>query len=299
VNLKTVVLLPCLLSAQFSQGFFDCSVSEKSYPLAIQPLSEEVIRIFPSRSESRPISVSLVVHGLNTKPEIMDPLIFLLQGEGSEVFRVGLKGHRRDADQMEKVSADLWADELHLAYEKARKRADALGVPLYFLGYSLGALVHAQLMGAHPEMRIDRQVLFAPALRVKWSSKALLSLKWLGSSFCIPSMNLATHRANDGTRLAAYQALFDLGELFEKTPYQNFDLPTLLVIDPADELVNFSRIQKDLEERNLTNWKVLSLVGREARLLPAGVYHHSITDRIVLGDDDWSSLVFAIRAHLK
>jgi len=227
----------------------------------------------------------------------MDPLARELNQNGAEVFRVGLTGHRGDFEAMKTVTPEQWLHDLSSAYQLARQRADELGVPLNFIGYSLGALVNSALMSRFGSpVRYDRQVLLAPAIKVKFTSHLLKVLNIFGKGFRVPSLNDAAHRANKGTAMAAYNALFELVSDFKQANYRGMNIPTLVLGDPEDELVDFAGLKAEAKLAGLNFWKFESLDKRDVEKIQ---YHHLITDPGVLGPETWANMMKKITTHLE
>lgn len=251
---------------------------------------------------NRPRAVSVVVHGLNLQPERMDSIARILTGSGIKVLRVALTGHRGDREQMKGITRDSWLEELKDVYREARAVADREQLPLYFVGYSLGAALNLDLMNSEPpgQMSYDRMLLLAPAISVRMP-RTLLSvlseiLDWpFVSSWFFPSKAPLEYRANaDGTPLGAYAALFQSISAIENHGIAQGSVPTLVVVDPEDELVSASGLKELIAKRGLHGWKMESI---HARIAEGTTYHHQIFDAQVLGEEGWKKLSELMRAH--
>ena len=304
--MKQLLILACsfLLMTLQAQAFFNCSASPTPFPWSCgqncgahaEQGDPQALQRFSPVSGGPVRAVVVTVHGLNTKPEIMDPLIARLVDRSAEVIRVGLTGHRGDSEAMKSVTEAQWKVDLLLGYSLGRKRADELKVPLYFVGYSLGALVHAGLMGGLNPPQYDRQVLLAPAIHLKSIFYLIKFFEILGDGFCIPSLNDSEHRANQGTSVAAYKALFRLLAEVRQGGLKGMDIPTWVAVDSKDELVDLEGIQADVKTAVLRDWTFESIDHRDVERV---AYRHSITDEAALGPQTWSSLVDKIQRHLR
>ena len=88
------------------------------------------------------MAVTLVAHGLNVRPAAMQPLIDWLNSKGSDVYLVKLSGHHQEGGvSIQEVTAAIWWEEMVYGYNIAKRTASLQGLPVYFLGYSLGALL--------------------------------------------------------------------------------------------------------------------------------------------------------------
>lgn len=275
--------------------------SEKlSIPDFDAPLPARASWLKAQGSSSR--AVALVVHGLNLKPERMDAIAHELSAQGIDVLRTSLSGHRGNIEEFKKVSRGIWIQDVYEAYCRARKEADQRKVPLYFLGYSVGALVNLDLMNNFQDakVRYERMVLLAPAAAVHRRSRWIRFFKVFGPGFLVPSVANREYRASrGGTPVAAYEALFHSLEALESGGgVRQKDVPTLVVIDPEDELVSEAGLIRVIERDGLRAWKMLR-VAKSGAALKTGCYHHLLVDSASLGLDPWSKMVAAILAHLR
>src|SRR3954467_10980302 len=91
-------------------------------------------------------SVTLVAHGLNMKPMGMLAITQWLNEQGSDVYLVKLSGHYEDSIHIKDITATLWEEEILHAYTIAKEASIKSGLPLFFVGYSLGALLGEALL---------------------------------------------------------------------------------------------------------------------------------------------------------
>jgi alpha-beta hydrolase superfamily lysophospholipase len=251
-------------------------------------------------SQLPPRSITIVAHGLNLKPEKMNSIVTVLNEGGSDVLRVSLKGHTGNEEEFKKVTRNEWIQNIFSAYKEARETADGLGIPLYFVGFSLGALINLDLMNSFPETAIeyDRMILFAPALVVKNTSYLVKTFYIFGSNFVVPSAMNKSYRANEkGTPLAAYSALFDSISRLKKIGINQQNIPTLIMIDPKDELVSASGLREMIEENQLFKWRIFNIQKKNSQLKTN--YHHLIIDEASVGLDEWTIIKNNIREHFR
>jgi esterase/lipase len=238
-----------------------------------------------------------MIHGLNLKPDKMGYIAGLLNSVGIEVLGLGLRGHNGDEGAFAKVTKEQWIEDALEGYRAARARADEAGAPLYFVGFSLGGLLGVELAtsAAHPEIRFDRMLLLAPALTPRSRSYLVRAFGIFGSSFTLPSLAEPAYRANrGGTSIAAYRALFGLVAELEGAQMDRADVPTLVFIDPEDELVSESGLARLIAKRGLDAWEL-----REISAAGAGKgvgRHHLIVDEESLGPEAWRRMAAEILA---
>lgn len=252
--------------------------------------------------------VALVVHGLNLRPERMQSVIAELNDAGIDVLNLSFRGHGNNylknmnvssegarLESFRTVTYSLWLNEIYDAYLKVRERASKKNVPVFFIGYSLGGLMGCDLILLHPDVFYDRMVLFAPALNMTVESYLLKALMPF-PNIVIDSLSPISYRANEGTPMAAYKALFEAIEHFEKNANDRLNKPTLIFIDERDEFVSCSRLKEMIAQRNLDHWQI-HIVQRDNDV-GEKISHHLIIDRDSVGQQMWKQIKDAIRRHL-
>jgi esterase/lipase len=249
----------------------------------------------PSGASGHPSAVALMIGGLNTRPDRMRELAGLLNSGGIAVLNVGLTGHRGDLDGFKRVNLDQWIQDALLGYRAARTEAESAGVPLYFVGFSLGAAIGLDLMTAEstPFVRFDKMILLAPAASVHARYRLVLALGIFGPGIMVPSLANEAYRANRaGTSIAAYRALFELIDEIQGRDLSRANIPTLLLIDPRDELVSVAGLKKLIQTGKLDRWQLREISKSPATIHPN--YHHLIIDEASLGSRTWGEVSTAI-----
>jgi pimeloyl-ACP methyl ester carboxylesterase len=248
--------------------------------------------------------VALVLHGLNVDPVCMGSLEQELLGCGVEVLRCALSGHGPNfppahglgesaarLNVLRRVTYELWRDEAASAQRIAAARAAQLGVPLVLVAFSLGAPIACAAAVTVPGVRFDKLLLFAPALRIHRRSRVLQPLaRW--PQLLIPSATPAAYRANQGTTVAAYNALYKAQDECERGVDGRLNVPSLVFVDPQDELVSARGLQRLIRERGLSHWQL-----HQVRKSPdaATRYHHLLIDPQSVGAQTWREMAASIR----
>jgi len=253
--------------------------------------------------------VALVIHGLNLRPDRMQPIVSELTGSGIDVLKLSLRGHgenyarRKDIDEnqarletFKNVSYQLWINEAYLAYLQLKKRGAAKDVPLFLTAFSLGGLIGLDLMASSADVKFDKLILFAPAIRLR----PTIYLERVLSPFThlvIPSMAPATYLANKkGTPIAAYNALFDTLNQFNQNADQKLNVPTLVFIDKQDEFIPLEKLKKLVAEKKWTRWQFY-IVEKDKTAEKKRFYHH-IIDGSSTGKAVWRDMMAAMSAFL-
>jgi len=265
------------------------------------------IRWFHAESQEKINGVALVIHGLNLQPDKMGPIISHLNASGIDVLNLSLRGHgenyapgkdmdssRARLDTFKTVSYEQWTDEVYRAYRHARKRSDERKAPLFLIGYSLGALLGGDFLATYPDVHFDRMVLFAPAFNctICKGLKILVPFPRL----IIPSLSSKSYRANKGTPMAAYIALFETIKHFNQNVSPKLNVPTVIFIDKQDELVSYRELKRLVKIEKLDRWEFHFL--QKGKIGVQENLHHLIIDERSLGKDVWDKVQKQIIRHL-
>ena len=238
----------------------------------------------------------------------MKPIIALLTHSCIDVLNLSLRGHGKNYAQMagvdgskarletfKTVSYESWIKETYLAYGLAGKRSREKQVPLFLIGFSLGGLMGATLLASYSDVYFNRMVLLAPAIyihKIYFFAKLLSPFPRL----VIPSLLMGSYCSNRGTPMAAYNALFEGIEHFNKNMAQKLNVPTVIFIDKKDELVSYRRLKCIIRNRRLHQWK-LHPVKRYTKGTKEKM-KHLIIDESSIGKEAWNEMRKHIINHL-
>jgi alpha-beta hydrolase superfamily lysophospholipase len=259
-------------------------------------------RWYKNHSREKTKGVALVIHGLNLRPEKMQAIISVLTESGIDVLRLTLRGHGEnythhagiDEDEarleaFKEVSFPLWMNEAYLAYTQVRKRAAQKKVPLFFVGFSLGGLIGLNLFASQPEVHYERMVLFAPAIKLH-SFHYLARIFSPFSRLVIPSLTPDSYLSNKkGTPVAAYNALFEGLQQFEKHVNDRINVPTLIFIDAEDEFIPLRAFKELIDEKKLDQWKLY--IVEKGATADQDTFHHHIIDESSTGKTVWQDMM--------
>jgi pimeloyl-ACP methyl ester carboxylesterase len=240
-------------------------------------------------------AVVVLVHGLNVDPGRMSDLAGALESGGAKVLRVSLSGHAGKGWGM--VTRRQWLDDIAQAHGAAVELARGKNAPIHLVAHSLGGLIGLDWIGQREgERRWDRMVLLAPAISLTRKARLLRLLSWLPRSFMIPSLLPKRYRANEGTSVGAYKVLSESIAALERREFKDANIPTLVVIDPKDELVSVSGIAALIERFHLGSWSLMP-IDNAASTLQRKAHHLTFTAE-ALGAAEWRRLVKAMNEHL-
>jgi alpha-beta hydrolase superfamily lysophospholipase len=238
----------------------------------------------------------------------MESIIAILTDMGIDALNLSLSGHGQNYSRpdgsndtqarlkaFKSVSYALWRDEIVAAYNQAKLRSTRDNIPLFFVGFSFGALMGVDLLASRPDVEFDRMVLFAPGLKIH-SRYQIVRVLAPFPGLTVPSFSIKSYRANDGTPIAAYNALLDALEHLDNNLSPKINVPTLIFIDKRDEFVSYDALKKLVENENLDQWK-FHVVKKEAGG-ELGKIHHLIIDEAATGQEVWREITDAIKGHL-
>ncbi|MEX1197654.1 MAG: alpha/beta fold hydrolase [Pseudohongiellaceae bacterium] len=254
------------------------------------------------RHAGQPQAVVVMVHGFNLNPRRMDEMAALLQAGNMDVLQVSLAGHRMSLspeNRRDEFAAmegfPVWQANMDQAMSEASSRAASLDLPLYLMGFSMGGLLGADHLNRHESSRADRAVLLAPALSLRWTSWLLRPLGAL-PDFLLPSLGADQYKANEFVPVSAYEALYDgVAQLNEQTRPERLNIPTLVLVSRADELVSGEGLEAFIAEHRLDQWALHYVDNSDG---DEEVLQHVIVDRNTLGETAWESVTKRILSFL-
>ncbi len=243
------------------------------------------------RSPGEVRGVAVVVHGLNIDPDAMRAWATVLNQEGLDVLLVGLSGHRTSPYG---ASLSTWHSEYGAALAEAQAEAGEL--PVFSLGYSLGAALSVSYLEANTDSTVDGLVLIAPAIQLRpytQITRAILALRHLRVRvFSAVPRRFRAHRL---TALASYHALFQTVEsvsaLRDSTRFQR--IPTLALFSPRDPLVSLSRFSDWTRIHKLDQWEIEPIPVRNLRKA------HLILDEEAVGEAAWRVATASVRDFIR
>jgi len=252
--------------------------------------------------------VALVIHGLNSRPDKMESIIAEMTAAGIDCLNLSLRGHGENYSQLndtdsaearmqafKSVSYQLWRTETYQAYQQVKKRSKRYGTCLFFVGFSMGALLGVDLFTSNPHIKFDKMVLFAPALKMHKRNFLLKTMSPF-EGLVVPSFAPASYRANKGTPMAAYNALFEASKHFEQHPDPKINVPTVVFIDKQDELISFSGLQNMIRKLNLDQWNLHTV--KKDQTATEIEMHHILIDEAAVGKHMWKEIVDTTITHL-
>lgn len=178
-------------------------------------------------------------HGLNNNQECFGPLITHFKNLGFETELVVLPGHGRDRREARNLKSAL------TAFEQSMKRLK--DSPYYAIAFSHGALyLQLWLEKNHPHRPL-KQVLLAPALYIHRQKIIEKLLRVIPSFIVIKSLAPKKFRRYEILTAGEYNTLVQ-GILTYQKVKKSFKIPTMVMIDPKDELVHAHKLKQELKD---------------------------------------------------
>jgi esterase/lipase len=241
-----------------------------------------------------PKGIILVVHGLNVKPSKMGTpstegtLVKLLLDSGYHVYRATLKGHGGSIEDMQTVTRSDWIHDAYSQYCQIKTISEDRQLPLYLLGFSLGALVYEVLMNEETAIPVqfEKIILFSPAVAIRSSAKTVLWLQpFTNDRSIIRSVSPEEYHAETGASIAAYKAVFDMEESLCTISFRNCNIDTIVFIDKNDEMISIGVLRERIQQYRLTNWRIYEVTNTGAVIRPR--YHHLLIDNRCVSSSTW------------
>lgn len=180
-------------------------------------------------------------HGLNNNPECFNPLMTYFRESGFETEMIILPCH--GANRKEAKNS---REALRVFDQSMKKLEDT---KYFAIAFSHGALYLQLWLEKNPECRPLKQILLAPALFIRKQKLIEKAMKILPSFVLIKSLAPKAFRRYEILTAGEYNILVQGMVTYQKV-MKELKVPSLVLIDPKDELVHAQNLKKKLEEKN-------------------------------------------------
>ena len=215
--------------------------------------------------------IAILVHGLTMNPTKLDPLASELNHLDIATYRIKLRGHNGNLQELNATDPEDWMNELFTEYCHARALADHRKIPLFLMGHSMGGLLVERLLNAatlYPttkeHIRIDGAVLLAPSIMSSkdapwaWDWRFALSA---GNSLVRnlthskpPLQGYLLHDYNEP--LDKLNHMVDEADELHTKGFKDSNIPTLILVHSQDPTADLDGYRKIQETFHLTHWDV-------------------------------------------
>lgn len=257
--------------------------------------------------------IAIVTHAMNFRSDYMENIVEILNKDGIKALNVSLPGYREVKDsitdklQEDRVTIEGMPGYMYLttrydrlknhperipnlgrihehlvkAYCLAKKEADKHSVPVYFVGFSMGAISFVSLF-TNPELEIEleveRMILLAPAFMSNFSRHAMGFVSKVAGNSEFGNFDKDYH-FNKTQKFKAFRPVVDANNMLLENDIQEANIPTLVFVDPGDNIVGIDGLKKQINS-NLTNWNLIEIKGDEAR-------KHIVSREDIVGSEEW------------
>ena len=213
-----------------------------------------------------PIGHFIFAHGLNLIPTKLTPLVEFIHELGGETTLMTLAGHKSPSDitHLDKLTLENIEDDFIKNYMTHFKDST-------FIGQSFGCLIYAKLVAEKRIPEAKKNIFLAPAFEIHKILKLSLVLP---KNLWIKSRNFVGYRFHDKLPVKLYLEINRAYLGFAKDEIMELKNPSLILIDPKDELVPYKKLLRKIERNSK-----IKLVSLET-LRP----HHLIIDENTCGD---------------
>jgi predicted membrane-bound dolichyl-phosphate-mannose-protein mannosyltransferase len=91
--------------------------------------------------------------------------------------------------------------------------------------------------------------------------------------------------------------MFRIMKELRESALRGVDLPTLVFLNPEDEIVNHRLLIQWIDESRLSRWRVAFVRDLRPSISPS--YHHLMIDQASMGAEAWTELATGIRDFLR
>lgn len=220
-------------------------------------------------------------HGLNNNVQCFDSLVQVFKDEGFETEMVVLPCHghvRKEARS---------AAEAQMVFNKKMEKYK--DVEWIAVGFSHGALYLELWLESEPAGRPLKQILLAPALFINHQKIISAALNILPSFLWIKSLAPAEFRRYEVLSTGEYNILVQRILSYQKLK-ASLKIPSLILIDPKDELVDAHALKKHLP--------MVEFI--ERRYLKKGPgCHHILFHPDYFTTEDWNSFTLKLKKFVE
>jgi esterase/lipase len=223
----------------------------------------------------------LLIHGLNNTSESFIPLQQKLNSLDMECVLIKLPGH--GINRYEATSLEL---AMQTFDESLRPHIKS---DYFVVAFSQGALYFQLWLDKQTENRPQKQVLIAPALSIRFFTVAEKLIKSVPRMICIPSQTPKQFRRYPFLFGWEYKTLFS-GAREYKGIKKKMPIPTLVLIDPKDEVIDANSLKKEMDENKVE----LIYFSRPYLKGKRPGKHHILFHPDYFAESDWEKIIKTI-----
>ncbi len=244
---------------------------------------------------SHPRGAIVIAHGLNQRPSSMEPLASFFRAHGYHTLRLTLAGH--DTPTNEPFPSSVWPTQIRSAFQALHSRYPHL--PVLYLGYSMSGLAAIQAIESASDFSPNQMILIAPAISLRTIIESARFVRWLpATTLSVRNLAPQAYRRYPRTPLFWYQNVAEMYLHVQSltSPARARSIPTLLFVNPRDELVSHEGITSWISDNQLSErWK-LSII--RPHTPDPRLAEHLLIDERSLGTESWQKMQQEILSFL-
>jgi pimeloyl-ACP methyl ester carboxylesterase len=230
----------------------------------------------------------IIIHGLNNNSNSFLPLTNHFREQGLEIHFVTLPSHGHDRQEAKDFK------EAFACFDRSMR--ELTSAPFSVLAFSQGALFLQLWLEKRPDQLPLAQVLLSPALYIHRQGLIENMTKILPSFFPIKSFSPKSMRRYGFLTVGEYRILVEALIIYQKLKTE-LKVPTLILVDPKDELVDASALK---EKFNTRESAILNFVLFTRPYLKKGLgCHHIMFHPEYFSQADWKVFTSTIEVFLQ
>lgn len=230
----------------------------------------------------------IIIHGLNNNREGFFPLSNALNLLGYETEILCLPGHGEDREECQDAKQAMRSFDLRMK--------KVIQNPYSVIAFSQGALYLQLWLESNPSPLPRAQILLSPALFIRHLHLLNKLMSALPSFMFFMSQTPKKLRRYNFLYIWEYRNLFQKAKQYETSKIQ-MKVPSLILIDPKDEVVDAQRLEEELAKRNsVVNFEYFERAYLKGRR-PGK--HHILFNPEYFTPNDWKSFVTKIDEFFK
>lgn len=227
------------------------------------------------------------IHGMNNTSHCFASFNDHFKHLGFETEYVTLPGHGDDRFENTSIKRALGH------FDRSMKKYE--NTPYVVIAFSQGALYLQLWMEKNPPHKPLKQVLLAPALAIQRFSLIKTISEFLPASFPIKSFTHKKFRRFGFLRIHEYRTILEGITTYQKIQ-KSLKVPSLVIVDPKDELIDTKKLKEDLEKFNPgLNVDLIERTYLNGKQLGS---HHYLFDRDYYSKEDWIKITRKVEAFL-
>lgn len=227
----------------------------------------------------------LIIHGLNNNPSSFGPIQGHFKDQGFDVVFITLPCHGQERNEAKDFKTAFAVFDMKMREEIVENYS--------VLAFSHGALYLQLWLEKNPHMKPLCQILLAPALYVQRYEKLTRAFRLLPSFFPIKSFSPKAFRKYQTLTVKEYRILFEGINTFQKHK-AGFKIPTLLIVDPLDELIDVPKLRDELVKNEKVDFREW-----QRDYLKTGIgRHHILFHPDYFEKNDWEKFTGDLREFL-